>query len=574
MIKEKNMMRFREEYNNWIGSDSLTAEEKENLRQMSEEEIHEAFYKDVEFGTAGMRGIMGLGTNRLNRYTIRMAAKGLAEMLKKHAGLYEGKTPSVAIAYDTRNNSRDFARETAAVLAAAGVKAYLFDRYSPVPLLSFAVRELGCNGGVVITASHNTSEYNGFKVYDETGCQMKPEAAGIIAANMRALENPLAIETADINDTNMVEIIGEELCDRFLKTIRNSGMGNEAGYDDEEAANALGIVYTPIHGAGRDFVMSTLNTNGFIDLTLVKEQAEFDGNFPTVKKPNPEDAEALEKAAEIAVAEGKDIIIGTDPDCDRIGVGVIDKSGDKIEVKYLTGNETGALLIDYLSRFAGDAERKHVITTIVTGEMGPAIAQSKGIIVDRTLTGFKYIGEIMNSMEAERRDGEFLIGYEESYGYLTGLHARDKDAVSAALAICRMAAYHKAAGKTLTDVLEELRREHGYWIDSQESLVYEGAAGEQKMKEIMERLRKSGSGIFRKFVHILGIAEYTDYSLGADGLDKADVLKYIFEDKSWVAVRPSGTEPKIKIYYCIRGENREEAKNKMLCAAECMHGAC
>ncbi len=372
----------------------------------------------------------------------------------------------------------------------------------------------------------------------------------------------------------MVEIIGEELCDRFIEIIRSAGMGKEAGYDDEAAAGNLGVVYTPIHGAGRDFVMSTLSVSGFSDLTLVKDQAYFDGNFPTVKKPNPEEAEALEKAAEIAVAADKDIIIGTDPDCDRIGVGVIDKDGDKMKVTYLTGNETGALLIDYLSRFVGDAERKRVITTIVTGEMGPAIAQSKGIIVDRTLTGFKYIGEIMNSMEAEGRDDEFLMGYEESYGYLTGLHARDKDGVSAALAICRMAAYHKSAGKTLTDVLAELRREHGYWIDSQESLVYEGAAGEQAMKKIMEKLRKSGSGIFKRFVHVLGSAEYTDYSLGADGLDKADVLKYTFEDKSWVAVRPSGTEPKIKIYYCIRGNNGEEAENKMLCASECMHDAC
>ena len=567
-------MKHREEYESWMASDSLTTGEKEILRQMSHEEIYEAFYKDVEFGTAGMRGIMGPGTNRINRYTIRMAARGLAEMLRKRAEPFGGRIPSVAIAYDTRNNSEEFAQETAAVLAAAGVKAYLFDRYSPVPLLSYAVRELHCDGGVVITASHNTSEYNGFKVYDETGCQMKPEAAGIIAANMKALDNPLDIETARINSTQTVDIIGEDICDGFLETIRSCGSNKEAGYDEEAAAGDLGVVYTSIHGAGRDFVMSTLSANGFSNLTLVKEQAEFDGNFPTVKKPNPEDAEALEKAAEIAVAEGKDIIIGTDPDCDRIGVGVIDRNGDGVKVTYLTGNETGALLIDYLSRTAEKTESRRVITTIVTGEMGPAIAQSKGIAVDRTLTGFKYIGEIMNSLEAEGREEEFLMGYEESYGYLMGLHARDKDGVSTALAVCRMAAYHKATGKTLTDVLEELREEHGYWMDSQNSLVYEGAAGEQTMKAIMERLRELKSSIFQGVAHVLGRAGYTDYSLGAGGLDKADVLKYTFEDSSWVAVRPSGTEPKIKIYYCIRGSDREEAENKILRAAECVHSVC
>lgn len=550
-------MDYREQYDHWINSEHIEEEHKSILRKMSEDEIYEAFYKNAEFGTAGMRGIMGMGTNRLNIYTIRMASKGLAKMLlaNKSAG-----DISVAIAYDTRNNSIAFAEETAKVLAAEGIKAYLFDRYSPVPLLSYGVRHLSCDAGVVITASHNTKEYNGFKVYDNTGSQMNPDLASVISNNIDDMADKLAIEVSDINDKN-IEVIGSEISDAFMKEAELCGKAKEEGYDEGAAAEDLKVVYTSIHGAGRDFVMDTLKAAGFKNVTLVESQAEFDGDFPTVKKPNPEDSQALKEATDIAFARGADIVIGTDPDCDRIGVGVID--GNK--VTYLTGNETGVLLIDYLLRFIGKDRKKTVITSIVTSELGPILAKDNGVEVIRTLTGFKFIGEVMNAMAAEGRESEILMGYEESYGYLTGTHARDKDGVSSAVAICRMAAYHKSKGKKLTDILEDIFNKYGYWVDSQQSLIYEGSDGELAMKEIMKTLRDKKASIFSGEGNerdSISSVKYEDYSEGTGALPKANVLKYTFEDNSWIAVRPSGTEPKIKVYYCIRGNTRAEAMAK------------
>jgi len=425
----QRMFVFREEcmehkriYREWLESETLTENEKKQLRSMSEEEIYEAFYKYAEFGTAGMRGVMGLGTNRLNKYTIRMAAKGFADLI--------GEGSKAVIAYDTRNNSEEFAHETAAVLAAAGIKVYLFDRYSPVPLLSYAVRELGCDGGVVITASHNTSEYNGFKVYDSTGCQMNEEMAGIIADNISALEDGLAINTVEITHEN-INYIGDEIVDKFM-----SAVGCCSADITEKAAEEIKIVYTSLHGSGRDYVLRALDEAGFKNVTLVEEQAGFDGDFPTVRKPNPEDKAAFDIAKKIALKTGADIIIGTDPDCDRIGIAVVD--GEDIEC--LTGNQTGALLIDFLARSGAEPKDKKLVTTIVTSDMGRVVAESYGIDVIKTFTGFKNIGAEMNAM----LEGEYFMGYEESYGYLPGIHARDKDGVSSALVICQMAAYWKS----------------------------------------------------------------------------------------------------------------------------------
>ncbi|MBQ3611192.1 MAG: phospho-sugar mutase [Firmicutes bacterium] len=538
-------MEFKRIYDEWAASPALTDEEKAELAAMSEEDIYESFYKYAEFGTAGMRGIMGLGTNRLNKYTIRMASKGLAQLL--------GEGSKVAVAYDTRNNSVEFAQETAKVLAAAGIKVYLFDRYSPVPLLSYAVRELGCDGGVVITASHNTSEYNGFKVYDNTGCQMNEEMAGKIAANIDALTDGLAVATAELDSEN-IEYVGDELIDKFIQAVAACDTGI-----DKAAAEDIKIVYTSLHGSGRDYVLNTLERAGFVQVSLVEQQAEFDGDFPTVAKPNPEDKAAFAIAEEIALLNGADVIIGTDPDCDRIGIGVV-KDGS---VECLTGNQTGVLLIDFLARMDENAAGKKLITTIVTSDMGKAAAESYGVDVIKTFTGFKNIGAVMN----ELKPGQYFMGYEESYGYLPGEHARDKDGVSAALVICQMAAYWKSQGKTLVEALDELYNKHGYWIDRQQSFTFEGSAGVEKMASIMETFRSKGAEVF---AGAGDVDEFLDYSKGIDGFPPANVLKFMFAGGSWIAIRPSGTEPKIKFYYCITAPKKQDAEDKFESLKKCI----
>lgn len=551
-------MDHRKEYEKWLGSRHINADERAELQKLDETGIYEAFYKHAEFGTGGMRGIMGPGTNRINRYTIRMAAKAMADMLPEAA--------KVVVAYDTRNSSRLFAEETAGVFAAAGIRTYLFDRYAPVPLLSFAVRQLGADGGVVITASHNTKEYNGFKTYDETGCQMLPDKTEIIAANMAAVENPFEIETAGIdesvNETGLIIPIGDEIIAEFQDSIAECGRIRSSESNSDSAA--LKVVYTPLHGSGRDYVKEALRRAGFTDVITVDEQAEFDGDFPTVRKPNPEDPAALELAVRYALDTDADIIIGTDPDCDRVGVGVVhtDPQSGKKSVTCLTGNQTGALITDYLCR-TGSPSGKELITTVVTGEMGPVIAAHYGVNIKRVLTGFKYIGDTMNRMEQEGRDEDFLMGYEESYGYLLGRHVRDKDGISTALAICRMAAWHKAQGETLLQALEGLYGRFGYWQDAQESFEKDGAEGAKTMSAVMDALRNKKAELF-------GCGEYMDFMDCEDELQKADLLRYSFEDGSWVAIRPSGTEPKIKIYYCMCGENAEAAYKRQKAAAECV----
>ena len=530
------MMNERERYQSWLNSSFVTAAEKAELREMTAEEIREAFYKTAEFGTAGMRNIMGLGTNRLNPYMIRLATKGLAMTLQ------EGD--AVAVAYDTRNNSPEFAAEAAKVLAQNGIRAYLFDDYSPVPLLSFAVRHLGCQAGIAITASHNTREYNGFKVYDETGCQIREALAETIARNMEHIEDILNIPTAEDTDPRIVRI-GAELKAEFLKACRNCSV-----VADQAAKEELRVVYTPIHGSGYQYVKELLAIDGFSQVSDVAEQCIFDGDFPTVKKPNPEDHTALDLAVKQAFAEQADIVIGTDPDCDRIGVAVID--GD--QVTYLSGNQTGALLVEFLARQRKGAG-KTMITSIVTNEIGTVIAKHYGLRTVKTLTGFKYIGAVMNGLKTE----DFLMGYEESYGYLVGMHARDKDAVSAAMLICEMAAYYKARALKLTDVLETIYRQHGYWMDAQDSYVFEGAAGAQKMRELMDTLKENGR---TALAAVESVEELLDYSCGIDGLPPADILHFRLGDGSWIIVRPSGTEPKVKVYYCLKAELQQDAEKR------------
>lgn len=532
-------------YESWLNSSVLSETEKDILKKMDAKEKYEAFYKHAEFGTAGMRAIMGLGINRLNKYTIRMAAKGLAQLL--------GEGSKVAVAYDTRNHSVEFAEETAKVLAASGIKVFLFDRHSPVPLLSYAVRFLGCDGGVVITASHNTKEYNGFKVYDATGCQMNEEMAGKIAENISVLEDSLDIKTEELGHNN-IQYVGEEVVEGFLSAVSSCDK-----FDNKEAAADLKIVYTSLHGSGREYVNAILEKAGFNQVIQVKEQADFNGDFPTVKKPNPEDKAAFEIAEKKAVESGADIIIGTDPDCDRIGVGAV--VGGHVE--YFTGNQIGVMLIDFLARMDKESKGKKLVTTIVTSDMGKTVAESFGIEVIKTFTGFKNIGAEMNSMS----DGSFFMGYEESYGYLPGTHARDKDGVSSALMICRMAAYHKAHGLSLKDVLSKLYKKHGYWIDHQQSFTFEGSAGVQKMNTIMDNFRSKGA---EAFAGVEFVDEILDYSKGIEGFPHANVLKFMFSGGSWIAIRPSGTEPKIKFYYSITADKETEANERFISLKKCI----
>ena len=530
-----NDMDYMKIYDRWLKSPHLDDDDRRRLEKMTEDEIYEAFYKRLAFGTAGMRGIMGPGTNRINRYTVRMATRGLAELL--------GKGSRVAIAYDTRNGSKYFAGEAARVLAACGIEALLFDRYSPVPLLSFAVRDLKCDGGIVITASHNMPEYNGFKVYDETGCQLSAPLAAKIAASVDELEDELDIEVADADDP-LIKTIGQDVIDRFMDAVQRCGVDVDAG-----AERDLKVVYTPIHGSGREYVLETLRRAGFEDVILVKEQAEYNGDFPTVKKPNPEEKAVFRIAEGIATENGADIIIGTDPDSDRLGAGAMHEG----RIVYLSGNQTGALLVDFLARMR-PSDGKTLITSIVTGDMGPDIAKTHGVDTVRTFTGFKDLGAEMNRMD----EGDIFMVYEESYGYLTGTHTRDKDGISTAMLMCQMAAYWKQRKKTLVDVLDMLYDEYGYYIDDQMSFVFEGAEGARRISSIMDRLRGSGA---EEFSEVAGDVDVTDYSVGAGGAAEANVLKYVFANGSWLAARPSGTEPKIKFYYCIKGEDRGRAED-------------
>lgn len=526
---------WKTEYEKWRQLPYLQEDEREVLKSMTEEEQYECFYQQVPFGTAGMRGKVGLGPNRINRYTIRLAAWGMAQVL--------GEGKKVAIAYDTRLDSKNFAEEAARVLAYAGLQVLLFDRYSPVPLLSYTIRELHCDGGIVITASHNTKAYNGFKTYDSSGAQMGLNKTDEIFSWMQQKADPLDIPHCDSLSQENIEWIGEDISKKFIQAAAGCSR-----FQDVSAKRDLNIVYTSLFGSGRDFVLSALKEDGFSQVHLVEEQADFDGNFPGLRKPNPEEPEVFRLAERQVLQQKADLMIATDPDSDRIGAGIIKDS----QAFFFSGNQIGALLADFITR-QDDAEGRRMVTTIVTGDLGERIVASRGGTVIRTLTGSKFVCEEMNRME----EGEFLLGYEESHGYIGGTHIRDKDGVSAALLLCETAAWHKKHGRTLLDALEDLYHEHGYYIDEQDSFVFEGSKGAKMIQKIMARLRSRGAGVFR----VLGKSEkILDYSKGLDGLPASNVLKFCFAGGSWIAVRPSGTEPKIKFYYCIRGESRSQAQ--------------
>ena len=536
-------MSYKAEYERWLASEKVSEEVKAELRGLDEKEIEDRFYKELEFGTGGLRGIMGAGTNRMNIYTVRKATQGLSlEILDKGQAL---KEQGVVVAYDSRNNSAIFAKECAKVLCANGIKTYLFESLRPTPELSFALRHLGCARGIVVTASHNPKEYNGYKVYGEDGGQLPPEVADIIIGYINKTD---IFDDIKICEEPEYISIGEDVDRAYIDAVKAQSL-------DIKIPEDFKVVYTPIHGSGNKLVRRVLDEIGVKNVFVVPEQEQPDGNFPTVKSPNPENAEAFTIAIEYAKEQNADIVFGTDPDSDRIGV-VVRKSDGSYAV--LNGNQTGALLCEFILRTrkaAGTLPGEGaVIKTIVTTEMIRAIADSYNVETIDVLTGFKFIGEKIKEFEAEGKFDKYIFGLEESYGYLKGSYARDKDAVVASMLVCQLAADLKTQGKTLYDGLVELYEKYGYFLETLETKTLTGIEGVEKIKSIMKK--------FRTETLPLDIEKSLDYAEGIDGLPKSDVLKYFLKDGSWFAVRPSGTEPKIKFYFGVRGETLEDAQAK------------
>ncbi len=535
-------MTYKERYNDWLSwCDAATRQELTGLTD--EKEIEDRFFKDLEFGTAGLRGVMGAGSNRMNGYTVARATKGLADYL--HSKYKKEIGRGVVIAYDSRNHSRDFALEAAHVLAAAGIPVRIFKELEPIPVLSFAVKHFHALGGIVITASHNPPEYNGYKVYGENGGQLVPHDADELTRFVNDVTDLAHIPKTGGEDR--ITWLDQDTVELYLDTIFQQSVykGNPP---------SISIVYTPLHGSGRKPVTKILAKAGFLDVHVVKAQEEPDGNFPTVKSPNPEDRAALALGIKMAEEIGADLVIGTDPDSDRIGAAA--KAGDHFQL--ITGNQMGALLVDFLCRMGRQNAFAHptLVKTVVTGELGADIAKHHGVNVEETLTGFKYIGEKISGYEKDPAH-DFLMGYEESYGYLVGTHAQDKDAVVTAMLISEMAAYWKSEGKTLIDALASLYEEYGYCLDRLTSYTLKGIEGMEKIQSIMTSLRNDGSTFFSQ-----DLKTVLDYETGIDDLPKENVLKFVFHDGSWIAVRPSGTEPKIKFYASIKAENSEAAETR------------
>lgn len=550
------MNTYKETYEQWLNNDYFDQETKTELLkiQNDEKEIEDRFYKNLEFGTGGLRGVIGAGTNRINKYTVRRATFGLANYILEKCK-EEGKNKGVVIAYDSRYKSEEFCIEAAKTLAACGIKTYIFDSLRPTPQLSFAVRHLGCVAGIVITASHNPPEYNGYKVYWTDGGQVCPDIAKEIITEVNKIEDYSTIPTTDSNSELIVtldEDVDIAFCDAVKKQVINQELINKVGKD-------LKIIFTPIHGTGNLPIRRVLKEVGFENVSVVKEQEMPDSNFSTVDYPNPEEKEVFDIAIEMAKTDGADIIIGTDPDCDRVGVVVKDNDGEYI---VLNGNQVGSLLVDYvMSNKVEEIKEMHnpmIVKTIVTSELGAEIAKSYNVGCVDTLTGFKFIGEKIHQYEKDN-SATFIMGYEESYGYLVGTHARDKDGVVSALLISEMAAYYYDKGMTLYEGLQEVYKKYGYYREELQSITLKGIDGMEQIKSIMNTFRTSN------IEEIAGIkvAELKDYSQGIDNLPKSDVLKFILEDNSWIAVRPSGTEPKIKFYYGCNGSDKEVVDNKL-----------
>ena len=541
-------MDFLQEYNRWLSWPGMDAETKDALCAMTREQTEDAFYRDLAFGTGGLRGVIGAGTNRMNIYTVAKATQGLADYLNK-----QREQPSVCIGYDSRIKSDVFARVAAGVFAANGVKVSIWPRLMPVPTVSFAVRHLGADAGVMITASHNPSKYNGYKVYGADGCQITTQAAAQVLAEIEKLDIFRDVHTGSFEEyleKGGISYIPEETYTAFVENVKAQSV-----LFGEEVNKDTAIVYSPLNGAGRWPVLRTLSEMGYTNVTVVAEQAEPDGNFPTCPYPNPEIREAMELGLRYARENNADLLLATDPDCDRVGIAVKNEEGAYV---LLSGNETGILLLDYICsqrvKHGKMPEKPVMVKTIVTMDLAERIAARYGLETRNVLTGFKFIGEQIGLLENQGQKERYVFGFEESYGYLTGTYVRDKDGVGGAYMICEMFSYYATRGIRLTDKLQELYKEYGYCRNTLHSFQFEGSAGFAKMQRIM--------ALFRQGIQSFGglrVEKVLDYSLGLDGLPKSDVLKFLLEGSCSLVVRPSGTEPKLKLYLSVTAEDAQTA---------------
>lgn len=550
-------MNYMEIYNQWLESDYFDADTKKELENIkgNEKEIEDRFYTDLEFGTAGLRGIIAAGTNRINIYTVRRATFGLANYIIKNT-TEEEKARGVVIAHDNRHMSREFCLEAANTLAACGIKAYIFDSLRTTPELSFAVRKLHTIAGIVITASHNPPEYNGYKVYWEDGAQVMPEIASAITAEVNAITDYSTIPTIKDEQKDLVVMLDDKQDTAFIEAVKTQIIKTELV---KKVGKEFKIVYTPLCGTGNVPVTRALAEVGFENVIVVPEEQNPDPNFAGIEYPNPEEHKALTRGIALAKAEGADLVIATDPDCDRVGVAVKTTTGD---YALLTGNQIGAMLTNYIIESSKEENKLDpkatLVKTIVTSEFGADIARANNLDVINVLTGFKFIGQKIKSFE-ESGDRTYLFGYEESYGYLVGTHARDKDGVVASLLISEMAAYYYDKGMSLYEGLQELYKKYGYFKEKTISLTLKGIEGLAKIKEIITYFRENDIKEFNN----TKVVDLKDYQKGIDDLPKSNVLKYFLEDGSWIAVRPSGTEPKLKFYVAVKGQDETECAEKI-----------
>lgn len=545
---------INDELERWLNNSSNTSLHQ-SLLDLSENKqaVIDAFYKNLSFGTGGLRGELGVGTNRMNIFTVGKASQGLANYVVTN---FPEEQRKIAIAYDSRINSDVFAQTAAKVFAANGIKAYIYSELMPTPMLSFAVRELGCAAGIVITASHNPSKYNGYKVYGPDGCQITTEAASAILAEIEKLDIFTDVKKGDFNhllSSGDIEYISEQVITNFIEAVKKESQLAA----DEIIDRNVSIVYTPLNGAGLKPILRALEESGYQNIHVVKEQAQPNGNFPTCPYPNPEIKEAMALGMRDAKAQNADLLLATDPDCDRVGIAVRNSQG---EYQLISGNETGLLLFDYICsqriKHGNMPENPVMIKTIVTMDLAERIAKHYGVRVINVLTGFKFIGEQIGLLESEAHTDDYIFGFEESYGYLTGSYVRDKDGVNAAYMICEMFAYYQTQGISLLDKLAEIYQTYGYSLNTLHSYEFEGAAGFEKMQNIMKEIRANLNQIAG-----MSIDEIKDYAKGIDGLPKSDVLKFFLSNGATVVVRPSGTEPKLKLYVSIIANNHKQATN-------------
>ena len=542
-------MEIKKEYDRWLKYATGDQDVVEELKQMDEAQMEDAFYRNLAFGTGGLRGVIGAGTNRINIYTVAKASQGLADYLNKNYN-----TPSVAIGYDSRIKSDVFAKVAAGVFAANGVQVHIWPTLMPVPTVSFATRYLGTSAGVMITASHNPSKYNGYKVYGAGGCQITTEAAAEVLSEIEKLDlfaDVRQVEFAVGMEQGIIRYIPDQVYTAFVEAVKAQSV-----LYGEEVDKNVAIVYSPLNGTGLKPVTRTLREMGYTNITVVKEQEQPDGHFPTCPYPNPEIEEAMALGMEYAKKCNADLLLATDPDCDRVGIAVKNKAG---EYELLTGNQVGLLLLDYIcsqrQKHGKMPEDPVMVKTIVTMDMGERIATYYGVRTANVLTGFKFIGEQIGKLEQAGKAESFIFGFEESYGYLTGSYVRDKDGVDGAYIICEMFSYYATRGVSLLEKLNELHQIYGYCMNTLHSYAFEGSSGFAKMQAIMQAFRGEA-----KTFGVKRVVKLLDYAEGLDGLPKSDVLKFLLEGNCSLVVRPSGTEPKLKIYVSVNAEDQNEAE--------------